>query len=47
MNKESHNRNFEYLEALDSSKVYHSEPVVGLTEYLGKSQSDKNISKTK
>ena len=46
MNKESHSINFEYLEALDSSKIYHPEPV-GLTEYLGKSQSDKNISKTK
>ena len=40
MNKDSHSRNFEYLEALDSSKVYHPEPV-GLTEYLGQSQSDK------
>ena len=40
MNRESHSKNFEYLEALDSSKVYHSEPV-GLIEYLGQSQSDK------
>ena len=30
-------RNYEYLEALDNLKYYHSEPV-GLTDYIGQSQ---------